>query len=168
MLCSPSLLPPESGSIPSARTPATAASPGSRTATATASNCGSLWLTRACFLNGLGAHLKEKKRSQYLYPEKPKGAAPALLRCGAPSEIEIGGDQSPNVQRKQREQAERAEPNVAIDQLQDRPAVHFGEQAGIGEVDALDFAKRKILERPSPHQKNVHEADRPDGQQSPA
>src|ERR1700731_2397669 len=49
MLYSLSLPPPESGSIPSARTPAMAASPGSRTVTATASNCGSLWLTRACF-----------------------------------------------------------------------------------------------------------------------
>ena len=81
---------------------------------------------------------------------KEEESKPALLRRRGPSQFEICRDQPPNVERKQSQQAERAEAHVAIDHLQDGPAVHFGKQAGIGEVDALDFAKRKIFERSAP------------------
>jgi hypothetical protein len=34
--------------------------------------------------------------------------------------------------------------------LQNRPSVHFGEQAGIGEVHSFNLAERKIFQRSRP------------------
>ena len=74
-----------------------------------------------------------------------------MLRGWAPSQLEIRGGQSPNIEREQGHEADGAQPDIAIDHLKDRPSVHFGEQARIGEVHALDLAKRNIFERSSPH-----------------
>src|SRR5580693_6424295 len=71
----------------------------------------------------------------------------ALLSSRATSQFEVGGDQSPNVEREQGREAEHSQPYVAINHLKNRPAVHFGKQAGIGEVHSFNLAKWKILER---------------------